>query len=126
MSLFSILLCFILVFLVLPLSFPLILLLHHFLSLLSFCSYFFLPPPSLLSILFQLFLLFFQNENFYHVYVTNFTTMIILIAFIDCLLYAKHHSKLFVYIFILTPSTYYSLESEAWRSQITCPSSQSQ
>jgi len=91
-----------------------------------FLFLFFLPPPSLLSILFQLFLLFFQNENFYHVYITNFTTMILTIAFIDCLLYTKHHFKLFVYIFILTSSMYYFSESETWRSQITCPSSQSQ
>ena len=83
---------------------------YHFFSLFLFL--FFLPLPSLLSILFQPFLLFFQNENFYHVYATNFTTRLLMIAFIDCLLYAKHHSKLFVYIFILTSSMYYCSESE--------------
>lgn len=79
---------------------------------LSFCSYF-LPSSSLLSILFQPFLLFLPEWKLLSCIGHKFTTRILMIAFIDCLLYAKRHSKLFVYIFILTSSMYYCSESEA-------------
>ena len=91
----------------------------------SLCSYFFFLP--------HLFFPFFFNSFFFSpriktfiMYTSQNFTMILMIAFIDRLLYTKHHTKLFVYIFILTSSMYYSSESETWRSQITCPSSQSQ